>query len=328
MFSTIIELGGMVMHLHENVEDFKDLILLTSEKLNLDPMLIEKDYWITHSLYHLSKSEYKHKVVFKGGTSLTKCYRDLRRFSEDIDIALLANDISSSQIKKILTRVEKVMSLDLQPGKFEEERKSGNYRYTQFKYKSLFAGNMMELHPNIRFELTSFMHPYPYENRMLGSFIEHYLDVMNMHDVIQEFGLGKFELNVLTIERTVVEKLASLIRMSYATDLKEIIAKTRHLYDLYMTYPIVKGFYNDTEKFIDMVRIVKLAEFDSRFKDMYPVENMWQNAPLFSVLEDPRIKDAYQNRFGAEFVYGELPDFVNVKKVLMELREILFSCDL
>jgi predicted nucleotidyltransferase component of viral defense system len=261
------------MRLHNCIEDFKDLIALTSKELDLDPTIIEKDYWITHALYHLSKSEYKDIVVFKGGTSLTKCYEDLHRFSEDIDIALLAKGMNSSQIKKTLSNVEKVMNVALQPGEFKEERKSGDYRYTQFTYQSLFTGSLMELHPNIRFELTSFMHPHPYGTKMMGFFIELYLDKMKMKDVVQEFSLGKFELNVLAIERTVIEKLVSMIRMSYDPDMKELLTKTRHLYDLYMTYPLVKEFYKDNEKFVEMVDIVKLAECDSRFKKMYLFEN-------------------------------------------------------
>lgn len=83
------------------------------------------------------------------------------------------------------------------------------------------------------------MRPHPHEKRLVGSFIEQYLNQNDMKDIIDEFGLGKFKLNVLCIERTVVEKLASLIRMSYQNDLKEFHTKTRHLYDLYMTYQIV-----------------------------------------------------------------------------------------
>lgn len=86
---------------------------------------------VKYALYQLSKSEHKGNVVFKGGTSLTKCYEDLHRFSEDIDIALLTAELNRSQIKKIITKVESVMSLDLQPDEFKEERKSGDYRYTQ-----------------------------------------------------------------------------------------------------------------------------------------------------------------------------------------------------
>ncbi|MBN2794146.1 MAG: nucleotidyl transferase AbiEii/AbiGii toxin family protein [Clostridia bacterium] len=316
------------MQLHENTNDFADLIRITSEYLGLDPTIVEKDYWITHALYQLSKSEYMEKVVFKGGTSLTKCYEDLHRFSEDIDIALLANGMTKSQIKKTIQNVEKVMSIELSPGEFEDERKSGDYRYTQFTYNSMFSGDLSELHPNIRFELTSFMHPHPFEKREVGTFILQYLNENGMQDIIDEFELGKFKLNVLSIDRTVVEKLASLIRMSYDVDLKEIQTKTRHLYDLYMTYHIVSDFYEDDDALSEMVAIVKEAEAESRFKDMYPISNLWQTAPLFSILNDSKIEIAYRERFGAEFVYGELPDFKDVKVVLLALQSALVRCNL
>lgn len=67
-----IELGGTVMRLHKNTDDFRDLIRITSEYVGLDPTIVEKDYWITHALYQLSNSDYMEYVVFKGGTSLTK----------------------------------------------------------------------------------------------------------------------------------------------------------------------------------------------------------------------------------------------------------------
>ncbi|MBN2285496.1 MAG: nucleotidyl transferase AbiEii/AbiGii toxin family protein [Tissierellales bacterium] len=316
------------MRLHKNTDDFSDLIRITSDYLGLDPTIVEKDYWITHALYHLSKSEYMGKVVFKGGTSLTKCYEDLHRFSEDIDIALLANGMTNSQIKKTIQKVEEVMSFELSPGEFEDERKSGDYRYTQFTYRSMFSGDLSELHPNIRFELTSFMYPHPFEKREVGTFIEQYLNQNVMHDVINEFELGKFELNVLSIERTVVEKLASLIRMSYDVDLKEIQTKTRHLYDLYMTYHLVSAFYEDDDALSEMVAIVKESENESRFKNMYPIDNLWNTAPLFSILNDSRIEIAYREHFGSEFVYGNLPDFKDVKNVIFELQKVLIRCNI
>lgn len=324
----IIELGGMAMQLHKSLEDFRDLILLVAEDLGLDPTIVEKDYWITHSLYHLSKSKYKEVVVFKGGTSLTKCYEDLHRFSEDIDIVLLTNGMSKSQVKKTISKIEEVMSESLLPGEFVEERKSGDYRYTQFTYESLFTGALKELYPNIRFELTSFMQPHPFELKEIGSFVQRYLSERGMEYVIQEFRLERFELNVLSIERTVIEKLVSLIRMSYETELKEFLTKTRHLYDLYMTYNMVRDFYNDDEKLREMVLVVKDAEHDSRFKDMYPNEKQWHTAPLFSVLDDSRIENAYRERFGVEFVYGKLPEFEDVKKVILEIQQALKRCSL
>ncbi len=47
---------------------------------------------------------------------------------------------------------------------------------------------------------------------------------------------------------------------------------------------------------------------------MYPIENKLQDAPLFTILDDSKIEFAYRDHFGAEFVYGQLPEFEIVKK--------------
>lgn len=80
----------MSKFLHEH-DDFKDLIEITSNDLNIkDPALIEKDYWIMHVLWGLQQL----KLTFhlKGGTSLSKGYGCIHRFSEDIDIKIEQNE--------------------------------------------------------------------------------------------------------------------------------------------------------------------------------------------------------------------------------------------
>lgn len=72
------------MYLHEDKGLFFDVVNAASEKLNIPMAVIEKDYYVTMILKLLSsKSE---NCVFKGGTSLSKCFHLLERFSEDIDI--------------------------------------------------------------------------------------------------------------------------------------------------------------------------------------------------------------------------------------------------
>lgn len=52
-------------------------------------MIVEKDYWVCFVLNYLfTKSEWKDAFTFKGGTSLSKCYDLIKRFSEDIDLIL------------------------------------------------------------------------------------------------------------------------------------------------------------------------------------------------------------------------------------------------
>jgi len=71
--------------LHE-LPDFNDLIAVVGDMRKIDPGLVEKDYWIMHSLWGLQQLKYKFEL--KGGTSLSKGLGLIHRFSEDIDIRI------------------------------------------------------------------------------------------------------------------------------------------------------------------------------------------------------------------------------------------------
>ena len=57
-------------------------------KSGLPPSSIEKDWWVTQTLKALHSLTYSEHIAFKGGTSLSKCWNLIKRFSEDIDIAI------------------------------------------------------------------------------------------------------------------------------------------------------------------------------------------------------------------------------------------------
>lgn len=71
--------------LHE-LSDFGELIQVVSGELEIVPQLIEKDYWIMHCLFGLTKQGFSFQL--KGGTSLSKGYNIIDRFSEDIDVQI------------------------------------------------------------------------------------------------------------------------------------------------------------------------------------------------------------------------------------------------
>lgn len=75
----------MTDYLH-NHPNFNDLILILSNELSISPVLIVKDYWIMHCLYGLQSQGFDFQM--KGGTSLSKGYNLIQRFSEDIDILI------------------------------------------------------------------------------------------------------------------------------------------------------------------------------------------------------------------------------------------------
>jgi predicted nucleotidyltransferase component of viral defense system len=72
-------------YLHNHLQ-FADLIRIVAREKSIDPALVEKDYWLVHCLYGLQKLGRKFEL--KGGTSLSKGYGAIERFSEDIDIQI------------------------------------------------------------------------------------------------------------------------------------------------------------------------------------------------------------------------------------------------
>lgn len=75
----------MTGFLHE-AKDFHQLLALVSDQRRLDPVLVEKDYWIMHCLWGLQAQGLN--IELKGGTSLSKGFGIIHRFSEDIDIRI------------------------------------------------------------------------------------------------------------------------------------------------------------------------------------------------------------------------------------------------
>lgn len=91
------------MKLDQQPELLADAVRATSEYYHITPVYIEKDYWISKILQQLSLSIYADSTVFKGGTSLSKGYGLINRFSEDVDVAILTGKLSGNQIKALIS---------------------------------------------------------------------------------------------------------------------------------------------------------------------------------------------------------------------------------
>ncbi|MEJ2194623.1 MAG: nucleotidyl transferase AbiEii/AbiGii toxin family protein [Ignavibacteriaceae bacterium] len=87
-----------------------EIINQVSNRTGLPPIAVEKDWWVTLTLYCSFNQKYSEHIVFKGGTSLSKGWNLIERFSEDIDLAIdrkyfgFEGDISKNQIKKLRKR--------------------------------------------------------------------------------------------------------------------------------------------------------------------------------------------------------------------------------
>ena len=231
------------MKLHHNPQLFAEIILRSSQPrekggLGINPLFIEKDYWITNALCHLSKSPWCSIAIFKGGTSLSKVYSIGARFSEDIDIAVVhTSGESDSHLKATIRAVAHTMAQDLieidRPG---ATTKGSRYRKVYYSYpqtKQIFPSDGV-VQRQLLLEINSFANPYPYALHRVESFIHNYLVQNRFSDIIDEYELRPCYVNVLDKRTTLTEKVVSLIRFSLspqpAIDLQ---AKIRHFYDLH-----------------------------------------------------------------------------------------------
>ena len=83
------------MKLHTHPEEFRELITVVANETHISESAVERDYYIVMMLKSLADSPYADQCVFKGGTSLSKCYPgSIDRFSEDIDLTFLGMELS------------------------------------------------------------------------------------------------------------------------------------------------------------------------------------------------------------------------------------------
>jgi len=224
--------------LHENNSDFAELLRLTADKFNILQIFIEKDYWLTRVLQRMAQNPNADKVVFKGGTALSKAFRLTNRFSEDIDIAVIdANSMTGNQLKMLIKRLAKDMASDLEEEVVKGITSKGSRFYRAiYKYPSIagLAAQSTVKQGQLLIEINTYGNPYPFVKQEISSLIGYYLTSINRQDLLEEYDLKPFTINVLDKCRTILEKLVSLLRFSFSDDTVTALAsKIRHFYDLF-----------------------------------------------------------------------------------------------
>ena len=312
------------MILHNDTKLLGQAIRATSNYLNIVPNYIEKDYWITRTLKLLSESVYSDTVVFKGGTSLSKGYGLIDRFSEDVDIAIINNNgLSGNQIKTRIRDVEKAMTIGLSEMNSELSSKGSRFRKSVFEYHScdtlLAKGKLIV-------EINSFTNPFPYEKLAIKSLITEYLEKNGQTDIIAEYELMPFKINVLNKNQTLLEKLVSLIRFSYGENpITSISSKIRHFYDLY--------YLLQDKECIDFVNSGEFKlKFDSILKHDKDVFDQPKDWAMKNLSESPLIhgfdklwlalKDTYTTELSA-LSFTEIPAEKLVSEQVNELFQKL-----
>lgn len=93
------------------IEEQRQVLQAAEGRIGLPAQAIEKDLWVTTILQIVFTLPFADKLIFKGGTSLSKVGKHISRFSEDIDLAIdrsqfgLEGDLTKKQIKKLRKRI-------------------------------------------------------------------------------------------------------------------------------------------------------------------------------------------------------------------------------
>ncbi len=220
--------------LHEEKEIFEQLILRTSEYLNIKAEIIEKDYFVTIFLKRIVDA--MPDIIFKGGTSLSKCYHIIKRFSEDIDLNLQSetkpSESKKKQLKTCITQTISDLKFELTNADTIRSRRDFN-RYIIDYPSSLSAVYLKE---QLIVETVVYQRSYPTKKLKADCFIYQYLHANGYDSFINQYDLLPFELNVQAAERTMIDKLYALADYYLSNTTTE---HSRHIYDIYKLSEIV-----------------------------------------------------------------------------------------
>lgn len=216
-------------------KDFEQAILAAEEHFKdrgLKATIIEKDYYVTEALRIVAAAA-GDRVIFKGGTSLSKGWNLIQRFSEDVDIfyepSERAKRTIDREVKAISSRVAEHPALMLVE---DESKTSGGFgRSDKFAYTQRFGG-VGAISSRVLLEIGAASGREPVARMPLRSYLAEFLS-----DTGASLGAedeAAFEMSLLHFRRTFVEKLFAIhdkVEL-YKKAGRPIGSYARHYYDL------------------------------------------------------------------------------------------------
>ena len=223
--------------------EWKEIIETVARELGRSEQMVEKDTIQSMFLYELAKSELP--FVFKGGTSLSKAYNLIDRFSEDIDLSMNRRPTQSERVKSKELIIEIAENLGLVLSNPEEIKSRYDYNKYVFKYDSLFSVIPLE----IIIETSYYQSVYPVDKHVVGSFVGRFCLERSIILPVP-FEAAEVMMNVQSIERTFVDKVFAVCdyKIQNMQD-----RDSRHLYDICKLLQEVE-LNEELDKLIDMVR--------------------------------------------------------------------------
>jgi hypothetical protein len=234
----------MTERLRDNPDDLEALVGLAAEALQIPAIYVEKDFWVTEVLRVASiertvtlpdGSIAPATFIFKGGTSLSRVFGIIERFSEDVDLlAVFPLKAASGPRHKVLKEVDQAVRSHLalaKPQVVVGPSTTGIKRYTTYLYPR--ENNHSSLKEGVLLELGSRGGTQPFAVHNFCSLAaEHAINTLGESETAWE-EFAAFTVNVLAPERTLFEKLAAVHDAASRNDRDALLKHGRHFYDIH-----------------------------------------------------------------------------------------------
>ena len=296
-------------YLHKHKEEFINAVNLASEYFHILPVIVEKDYYVTMILRELS--ERQGFVVFKGGTSLSKCHKAIKRFSEDIDITIDSR-LSQGQMKKLKEVIKDIATeLELVIPNIDETRSRRSYNRYILEYQSVLSESDDAVQNTVLMETSFAEVSFPTVILPVRSYIGDMM-ISEAPEEIKNFRLDPFEMKVQGLDRTLVDKVFAICDYYMQDKVKK---HSRHIYDIYKLLPIV----SQTEELKTLVKEVRNVR---AMTNICPSAQPGVNVPelLTFLIENEVYKDDYE-----KITARILEEDVSYETAIKAVREIAVS---
>jgi hypothetical protein len=310
-------------------------------KKGLTKAIVEKDFWVCLMLdYLFNKSAYKDLLTFKGGTSLSKGFNLINRFSEDIDLILNWECLGVSKDEPLLDRSNTKQDL------FNKEL---NERAGVFIKEKLLTelktglSNLLKTNVNIQIDekdnqVINFYYPKLYSSNSILQFIRleigplsalspaEMVEITPYASEVMEIAFKQKSTKVLTVspKRTFWEKATILHREANRPKEKSMpLRYSRHYYDLYMMGHSI--YKNEALKDYDLLN--KVVKFKKKF-----YRDNWANYDQTLVGEFKLVPPSYRlaelekdYKKMQEMLYGNIPTLNEILDYLKDLEKEINS---
>lgn len=342
------------------IAERKAMIQRVVNDRNIDEMSAEKDWWVTavlYALFHTSVSKY---LLFKGGTSLSKGWNIISRFSEDIDLAIdrnfflnvrnekCANCTSNTQIHHLREKGQ-----DFILGEFKEEMKSrladmgltdavvlgeneladkeghpANMAHDKdpsviyVKYPSLYAEKESYAVPVVKIEISVLSMTEPFEMKMISSLI----NLSFSTDGIVVDDDYAMEIKTVSPARTFLEK-AFLLCEEYQKDKPRTRRMTRHFYDLEKL--MHTGYAEEALNNSDLYK--EIVAHREKFYHVGYVDYSKELPATINILPPDALRSEYESDYKNmqnSFIYADSLPFDVLMERMNELQEMFRSMEI